>query len=161
MDERLNLVAGRIAESSRLFARAVDAFERWRVSHDEMFEKAFQKFAADAYSECEGAFRAVLRLAGAPEPVGPDWHAEIAAMVHAGAPDRPPLLAEMARDIAHLRAFRHVCLHAYRGFDPERAELAVRAMRRVGPALAVEFQAFVALWTGGDNQPSAEATFRP
>lgn len=156
--ERLALLQERLQEAIRLWRSAIATFARWRAApQDEVLEKAFQKFVLDGYAELEAVFLGVLRLAGEAEPSGRDWHTELAELVHRGSANRPPLAASHARDIAHARAFRHVCAHAYRWFDPERAELAVRALDRLIAALPEEFGRFCARWTAaGSDDPAPE-----
>lgn len=115
-------------------------------------QKSLQKALQDGYSSLEAAALYVLSLAREPHPEGPRWHEDVIVQVTAPGTTRPGFAPALERDLHELRRFRHIAMHGYAGFEPDRAAPAIEAARRVVAALddaAAEFGRGFGLLTAG------------
>jgi hypothetical protein len=98
------------------------------------------------YTSIEAALLRTLRMLSEAEPNGPDWHAVLLRRVCTEAPDRPAILeADVCKGLDELRRFRHVAMHVYEDFEPQRAQRAVNAARGVLPRLKPSLETFKAV----------------
>lgn len=105
---------------------------------------AFMHSMQVAHTSLESGLIRILELIGEEKPGGEQWHADLirrAGMERPGV--RPAILgAGLAAAANRTRRFRHVAVRGYDSFEPEEAEGAVEAARKLAAGLSAVLEAF-------------------
>ena len=124
-----------IESSKRHLEEAIAMCDEWKsgIPLDYRSAMAFQHAMLAGYTSLESALTRILAMLDERPPVGPDSHAALLRRVAQAIPgERPAIFStELRRHADELRRFRHIALHTYDDFDPERAAKPVDAARAV------------------------------
>jgi hypothetical protein len=148
MAERWSDILGEIESAKRHFGSAarINGQAPADVTTDEGYDSAmaFQHAMLAGYTSFENAVRRILSLLNEELPVGPDWHAALLRRIAQPLSQRRPALfgAQLTKAAFDLMRFRHVAMHAYDGFDFERAAPAMKAAETFLDRIDVELAAF-------------------
>lgn len=147
-DARWRDVQRNLTSAERNIAFAITVFEadelRSGTYAAERSRQAFMHALQTGYTSIETAFRRTLAILGEAEPTGPDWHRSLLERIAEPIPGSRPALVglDLYAALNELLRFRHVAMHAYDSFEPERAASAVSAARSVFPALSDQIGEF-------------------
>ena len=148
MAERWSDILGEIESAKRHFGSATRIIGRapTDLTTEQGYDSAmaFQHAMLAGYTSFENAVRRILTLLGEELPVGPDWHAALLRRIGQPLPERRPALfsTSLIKAVFDLMRFRHVALHAYDGFDFERAVPTMKSAETFLARIDAEIAAF-------------------
>lgn len=136
-----------VDSSIRHMTKGIEIFDQGHLEGADtdsyMRQMAVMHSLQSAYSSVESAIRRIFHMLGEPMPCGPMWHADLLRRASRPGPNRPSLIDDELYDsLDSLRGFRHVAVHNYDNFRPDRARLAVDAARFAATAVRPQFEAF-------------------
>jgi len=152
-DEKTWRTVLRDIDSAELhFSQAFPLFETLKSLPDPentydgyIIEMAFQHAMQAGYTSVESAIKRILRIAGESLPSGPSAHKELLLDSFEHYDNRPPIFTnpDVRRNLHILRGFRHVAAHSYDDFDPDLAQSAAMAAKKMSETLKSQVLEFI------------------